>query len=285
MSEIRVNNITNRDGSTGTTVAGIPVVDSTSHFVVPSGDTFRRSVLENVVDDGALIYFDFGNDLSYNGGSTIINLSEGKNNGEQVGGTYSSSQGGYIEFDGTADGDGIRFTQTGTNELSPGTGNFTIGCWVNFDAEKLYSTQQVLFGNYNGNATFQMYFKTSSPYIQWFVRDGSANDANAYVYDTNTVVANKWYYVVGVREGTKVSLYINGQLISTGTNSSLSDINISSGSYYYGTTNTSSTPATNFFNDGSEVDGKISSGHYYSRALRPDEIQQNFEALRSRFGI
>jgi len=42
MSEIRVNNITNRDGSTGTTVAGIPVVDSTSHFVVPSGDTAER---------------------------------------------------------------------------------------------------------------------------------------------------------------------------------------------------------------------------------------------------
>ena len=42
MSEIRVNNITNRDGSTGTTVAGIPVVDSNSHFVVPSGDTAER---------------------------------------------------------------------------------------------------------------------------------------------------------------------------------------------------------------------------------------------------
>ena len=42
MSEIRVNNITNRDGSTGTTVAGIPVVDSTSHFVVPSGNTAER---------------------------------------------------------------------------------------------------------------------------------------------------------------------------------------------------------------------------------------------------
>ena len=42
MSVIKVNNITNRDGSTGTTVAGIPVVDSTSHFVVPSGDTAER---------------------------------------------------------------------------------------------------------------------------------------------------------------------------------------------------------------------------------------------------
>ena len=285
MSQIRVNNITNRTGIAGPSVAGIPVVNSNSHFVVPTGDTFRRNVLEDVVDSGALIYFDFGNDTSYSGGSPITNLSEGKNNGEQVGGTYSSSQGGYIEFDGTADGGGIRFTQTGTNELSPGTGNFTIGCWVNFDPEKLYSTQQVLFGNYNGNAGFQMYFITSSPYIRWFVRDGSANNANADILDTTTVVANKWYYIVGVREGTTVSLHINGNLSATGTNSSLSDINISNGSFYFGTINTSAAPAINFWPDPNEVDGKISSGQYYSRALRPDEIKQNFNATRSRYGI
>ena len=42
MSEIRVNNITNREGSAGPSVAGIPVVDSNSHFVVPSGNTAER---------------------------------------------------------------------------------------------------------------------------------------------------------------------------------------------------------------------------------------------------
>jgi len=284
MSEYRINQITNQAGTAGPQVAGITTFSSSSGLVMPRGDTFRRNVLEDVVDSGALIYFDFGNDLSYSGsGNFIRNLSEGKNNGEQVGGTYSSSQGGYIEFDGTADGDGILFTQTGTNELSPGTGNFTIGCWVNFDPEKLYSTQQVLFGNYNGNAGFQMYFRTSSPYIRWFVRDGSTNAANADILDTSTVVASKWYYVVGVREGTKVFLYINGNLSATGTNSSLSDVNISNGSFYFGTINTSAIPATTFFADSSEVDGKISSGQYYSRVLRPDEINQNYNALKGRY--
>ena len=42
MSELRVNNITNRDGKTGTVVAGIPQVTSTSHFVPPSGTTAER---------------------------------------------------------------------------------------------------------------------------------------------------------------------------------------------------------------------------------------------------
>jgi Concanavalin A-like lectin/glucanases superfamily len=287
MSDFRIDQITNQAGTAGPNIAGITTFSSTSGLLMPRGDTFRRSVLENVVDDGALIYFDFGNDLSYSGtGSFIRNLSEGKNNGEQAGGTYSSSQGGYIEFDGTTDGDGIRFKQTGTNELNPGTANFTIGCWVNFDSEKLYSTgQEVLFGAYNGNAMFGLFFRTSSPYIKWFVRDGSANEATADILDVYTVVASKWYYVVGVREGTKVLLFINGKLISTGTNSSLSDVNISNASYYYGTFNSSAIPSINFSSDSNEVDGKISSGHYYSRALRPDEILQNYNALRSRYSI
>ena len=60
MSEIRVNNITNRDGSTGTTVAGIPVVDSNSHFVVPTGRTGQRYVDggENIVRDGLVLHLD-----------------------------------------------------------------------------------------------------------------------------------------------------------------------------------------------------------------------------------
>ena len=284
MSVLHINNITNKEGTGGPTIAGITTVDSTGFMRVPVGDTFRRSVIENVVDGGALIYFDFGNELSYSGiGATITNLSEGKNNGEQVGGTYSSSQGGYIEFDGTADGDGIRFTQTGTNELSPGTGNFTMGCWVNFDAAKLYSTAQILFGIYNGNSYFAMSFRTSSPYIQWSVRDSSVNEATANVLDVTTVVANKWYYVVGVREGTKVSIYINGNLSVEGTNSSLSDVSVSNASFYYGTFTSNATPSINFSSDSSEVDGKISSGQYYSRALRPDEIQQNYNALVGRY--
>jgi len=42
MSELRVNNITSRDGQTGTIVAGIASVTSTSHFVPPSGTTAER---------------------------------------------------------------------------------------------------------------------------------------------------------------------------------------------------------------------------------------------------
>jgi hypothetical protein len=41
MSVIKVNNITNRDGTSGPVIAGITTVSSTSHFVVPETVTFH----------------------------------------------------------------------------------------------------------------------------------------------------------------------------------------------------------------------------------------------------
>ena len=45
MSVIKVNNITNRDGTSGPVIAGIVTVSSSSHFVVPTGHTGQRTGL------------------------------------------------------------------------------------------------------------------------------------------------------------------------------------------------------------------------------------------------
>ena len=42
MSELRINNITDRAGSSGPIVAGVSTVTSTSHMVMPSGPTEMR---------------------------------------------------------------------------------------------------------------------------------------------------------------------------------------------------------------------------------------------------
>ena len=42
MSELRINNITDRVGSSGPTIAGVSTVSSTSHMVMPSGPTEMR---------------------------------------------------------------------------------------------------------------------------------------------------------------------------------------------------------------------------------------------------
>jgi len=45
MSVIKVNNITSRDGTTGPVIAGIATVSTTSHFVVPTGNTGQKVAL------------------------------------------------------------------------------------------------------------------------------------------------------------------------------------------------------------------------------------------------
>jgi hypothetical protein len=42
MSDIKINNITNRDGNSGPTIAGVSTVASSSFMVMPSGDTAIR---------------------------------------------------------------------------------------------------------------------------------------------------------------------------------------------------------------------------------------------------
>ena len=43
MSELRINNITDRVGSSGPIIAGVSTVSSTSHMVMPSGPTAFRN--------------------------------------------------------------------------------------------------------------------------------------------------------------------------------------------------------------------------------------------------
>ena len=45
MSVIKVNNITSRDGTTGPVIAGIATVSTTSHLVVPTGNTGQKVAL------------------------------------------------------------------------------------------------------------------------------------------------------------------------------------------------------------------------------------------------
>ena len=144
MSEIRVNNITNRDGSTGTTVAGIPVVDSTSHFVVPTGRTGQRYVDggENIVRDGLVLHLDAKYSYPSKTGITSTtdsldpdvytwyDLSGNGNDGELKSGvSYSGNDGGFLDFDGSTTNSTVVVGNTVANSFS----QITVECWIKPD--------------------------------------------------------------------------------------------------------------------------------------------------------
>lgn len=169
MSVLKVNNITNRDGLAGPTVAGIASVVSNSHFVVPTGRTGQRYADEgeNIVRDGLVLYLDakysypsktgIGTTASGAaapaGSSTDVDvntwydMSGNGNDGEVVGGVgYNSANGGSLVFNGAK----INYI------LSYGRVSFsknqdkTVSVWINpsaIDIDGLYNRRIVGFYN------------------------------------------------------------------------------------------------------------------------------------------
>ena len=95
---------------------------------------------------------------------------------------------------------------------------------------------------------------------------------------STSVSSNEWYNVVVTWDGTFIRLFVNGNLETTSSNlsavvwASSSNSTLDIGSY----SGASTTYAIN---------GRVSNSRIYNKALSTQEVQQNFNALRGRFGV
>lgn len=208
-----------------------------------------------VVTDGLVLYLDAANTKSYPGSGTAWNdLSGQGNNGTLTNGpTFNSENGGSIVFDGADDYVNL------PNGLLTGTGDFTVLQWVQCNGPGVGTT----FGNY-GSGNLQ--FGWSSSYVFLWLSNSSA-------YASTTQFTTAPTMITARRIGTVTNYLKNGVVISTGASSD--SIGSSSANFRIGT-NTSTTEQYN---------GKIYTTMVYTRGLSNVEITQNFNALRTRFGI
>lgn len=204
-------------------------------------------------------------------GSTLIDLSGLGNTGTLTNGpTYSSANAGSIAFDGTND-------YVNAGNLGSFYSQGTISYWMNSSAVENYRNPlSTHYLGYNVGIRFEQY-SSPSPYGGFNVLVG--NDAGTYVlYDYSPsaiLTANIWYNVVLVwnTSTNNVVGYLNGtQKFNSTTHTywatTLPSISIGSGF-----------DASRYFK------GKIANTQIYNRALTADEISQNFNATRGRFGI
>ncbi len=97
----------------------------------------------------------------------------------------------------------------------------TVSAWVN---PRVVTGSQVIVNNGNRNTSWSAYILKfgvcdgggSSGKISFTVRSSNAA-GNSTVTQTDTPVADTWTHVVGVNDGTTLSLYINGVLNNTGS--------------------------------------------------------------------
>ena len=181
------------------------------------------------------------------------------NNGTLTNGsTYDSAYGGSLVFDGVDDSGIV------SNNMSPGTGDFAVSVWVN--KSDLVANRYIWDFGANGGTlatgtSITGGFRYYNPTVGYIL--GPTHDINT------------WYNITISRISNVTSFYSNGTLINSGTDNG----NIGS----WGTALT----IGNYGGGGGYThQGKISNILVYkNKGLTTNEVQQNFNALRGRYGI
>ena len=225
----------------------------------------------NIVEDGLVLCLDAGNERSYPGsGTTWGDLSGNGYNGTLTNGpTYSSDNLGSINLDGIDD------FSLGTIDSSIFSGAHSIGCWF---YRRTIKTWSALFSN-NVN--------TYSCTLLTFISSGNGLGINragvsatSISIDLGSNHLNKWIYCVmtlaGATSGSGVNVYafMDGSLLTA------------SGNLYWDLTTSSNYYIGRHYTNVAQIhDGLIPIVQVYNRALSQDEIKQNFNAQRGRFGL
>ena len=229
-----------------------------------------------IVTDGLVLYLDAANTRSYLSGSTTWNdLSRGGNNGSLINGpTFNSGNGGSIVFDGTNDyvkGDSIFSVLNGTNKLS-------LSMWIN--VTDLLSNRILFHIPRNltaSNSQVLIFLRTTG------VLDISINSASTFCRSiTGSVTSNIWtnininFDLSQALTANKIRPYVNGVDVFSVANNPPTSFPVSTGEYWLGE------EANGYLGP---FKGNISNLILYNRVLTTSEIQQNFNATRTRFGL
>jgi hypothetical protein len=229
----------------------------------------------NAIQDGLVLALDAADRNSYPGsGTTWTDLSGNNNSGSLVNGpTFNSANGGTIVFDGTND-----YVSTPIQNLSRPC---TFSTWVNFNNLSGFQTfvgQDTSTAIPRGRFYFQKPGTTAEGYILNVVNFtlNLSNGTIVVVNALNPVVTNQWYNYSAVLTTTTLSLYQNGILQNT-----VSDSNT------FLTPNTNIVLNAGYYADAitDYINGRSSSFLIYNRALTATEVQQNYNATKSRFNL
>jgi hypothetical protein len=224
----------------------------------------------SIVTNGLVLNLDAANIKSYPGsGTTWTDLSGNGNNGTLTPGvsglTFSRDGGGSLVFDGTNDYVSIPSFNFGSNA-------FTISYWL-YKLDRTYKYIQDLGGNNTGAISLgpgtggQL---TANASIN--VYGGSKILSIGTELGSSWYPINQFFEITITRNGSVSLLYLNGSLIYTDT--ALGN---------FGGISTSK--IGDYGGGGLNFNGRISNTKFYNRVLSSTEVQQNYNALKSRFNL
>jgi hypothetical protein len=237
---------------------------------------FYREVSSPIVTDGLFFNLDAGNLASYPGtGTTWYDLSGNGRNASLSGPIiYNTSSGGELVFNGNN-------TSVLTNYNTNFTTNFTVNSW--FKTSLLQGGRFLISKNsYFANSTTDFPFSietlgspTNAIAVNLSIGNDFLNDSRV----SSSINTDTWYNLSTTYNQSIFCLYLNGQLVSSQNTS----ITLSSNSQYWTIGKAAQevvvSPGSTYFS------GSISNISIYNRSLTQQEVAQNFNALKNRYGL
>ena len=234
------------------------------------GVTTGKSAFQpNIVTDGLVLNLDAINPNSYPQSGTIWYDTSGDNNsGTLTNGTSWTPNGAQtsFSFDGTDDFVSISNSSLLTFGIKP----FSIGFWIYPTHTTTGFPYRTILSNYLGyNSGYQTYF-----YLGILNNNeiGYLDSSGNFLSSTFILSTNIWTHVTFTRDGNVNSSFKNGVFVnSTSFSNNFSGVR--------------SVKMGGGVGDVLSIQGNLSNMSIYNRALSATEVLQNYNALKSRFGL
>jgi len=226
-----------------------------------------------ITDSSLVLYLDAGNPKSYIGSGTAWNdLSGNRNNGTAYGSPPFSTDGrGCFDFSSVsgANSAAASFGFTFASNMVQTTGNFTFECWIKNPPA---TNQGGMFSNAGGGDGYR--FGPGNNGVYYLI--GPNYTESVIGWASGTLNASLWYHVVATWDRTsayRVNVYLNGKYENYGTMPTTQ------------TTFTTAAPGIVRSPCCGLYTGKLAAMKVYNRLLTSDEILQNYNSTKTRFGL
>jgi hypothetical protein len=225
----------------------------------------------NIVTDGLVLHLDAANVKSYVSGSTTwTDLSRGSNNGTLTNGpTYSTANGGSIVFDGVND----FVVVSNFPQLPVSSSARTVNIWFkpNVSTWQNNVNNMFFYGTAGTNgATFGIDFSTY-PVMEVYTWGGTGRD----IFFSSSFSQTGWSNITITYNGsTTLSIYENG---TNTQNTTITQCNTGNTDIWVGAIRPTYQPWY--------YEGNIAQVQIYNRALSAQEVLQNYNTTKTRFGL
>jgi hypothetical protein len=246
-------------------------------ITIGGGIEISSEAASGPLQDNLFLYLDASNASSYPGtGTTWFDLTDNNNDATINGASYSGIDGGIFDLDGTSNN--IEIPHASSLSLVTGSQR-TIQVWVKFDALGGLDQQIPVLGKLSSSFGFDGYWAGlfSNTGVVRCVTNGTG--AQTISTSTSTVTIDTWYLFTFISQITSASgstkVYINGTEYISAAHGT--DGYSESNPLYLG-----------FIGSGVSslyLNGKIGACYFYTAGLTQEQVEANYDATKTRFGL